>query len=109
LLVVFSVLYGFFAGGFVSTNAGVIKVVKTLDENTDAGSLIGLLSAGRGIGAMVSGPLSGALLRAKPWHGMAGLGYDSAYGGLFVFTGITAAMGGVSFLGKRLGWMRELV
>lgn len=103
LLVVFSVLYDFFAGGFVSTNASVIKVVKTLDENTNVGSLIGLLSARRGIGAMVSGPLSRALLPTKPWHGITSLGYDSAYGGLIMFTGITAALGGVSVLGKRLG------
>ena len=33
LLIVFSILYGLSAGGFVSTNAGVIKAVKSLDEN----------------------------------------------------------------------------
>src|SRR4051794_1991636 len=58
LLVVFSILYEFSAGGFASTNAGFIKAVKTLDENTDVGTPIGLLSAGRGIGAVASGPLS---------------------------------------------------
>jgi MFS family permease len=107
LLIVFSVLYGFFAGGFVSTNAGVIKAVKTLDENTDVGTLIGLLSAGRGIGAVVSGPLSEALLTSKPWQGEATLGYGTGYGALIVFTGITAALGGASFLGRRLGWMKD--
>ena len=105
LLCVFSVLYGFFAGGFVSTNAGVLKVVKQRDERADMGTLIGLLSAGRGIGAVLSGPLSEALLNERPWQGKAGLAYGSGYGGLIVFTGVTAAVGGVSFLGKRLGWM----
>jgi MFS family permease len=108
LLVVFSILYGFFAGGFVSTNAGVIKKVKTLDETTDVGTLIGLLSAGRGLGPLVSDPLSEALLH-KPRPGKASLGYGSGYGGLIVFTGIAAAMGGVSFLGKRLGWKRDSI
>jgi cyanate permease len=105
LLIVFSVLYGFFAGGFVSTNAGVIKAIKALDETTDVGILIACLSAGRGIGAVVSGPLSEALLNAKPWQGKASFGYGSGYGGLIVFTGSSAALGAASFLGKHLGWM----
>ena len=105
LLCIFSILYGFFAGGFVSTNAGVIKLVKQRDESADVGMLIGLLSAGRGIGAVLSGPLSEALLNERPWQGKAGLGYGSGYGGLIVFTGVTAVLGSVSFFGKRLGWM----
>ena len=105
LLCIFSIVYGFFAGGFVSTNAGVIKVIKQRDESTDVGALIGLLSAGRGIGALVSGPLSEALLNERPWQGKAALAYGSGYGSLIVFTGVTAAVGGVSFLGRRLGWV----
>jgi len=103
LLCVFSIFYGFFAGGFVSTNAGVIKLVKQRDENADVGTLLGVISAGRGIGAVVSGPLSEALLRGKPWK--ADLGYGSEYGSLIVFTGITATVGGVGFVGRRLGWV----
>lgn len=69
------------------------------------GLVIGLLSAGRGIGAVVSGPLSEVLLKSRPWQGATSLGYGSAYEGLIVFTGVTAAAGGVSFLGRVLGWM----
>jgi MFS family permease len=105
LLVIFSIVYGFFAGGFVSTNAGVIKMVKLQDQSTDIGILIGIVSAGRGIGAVVAGPLSAALLKEGTWKGEVGLGYGSGYGGLIVFTGVTAAVGGVSFLGRRLGWV----
>jgi MFS family permease len=105
LLCVFSVMYGFFAGGFVSTNAGMIKLVRLRDEATDVGTLIGVISAGRGIGAVVSGPLSELLLREHSWEGVAAFGYGSRYGALILFTGITAAVGGVSFLGKKLGWM----
>lgn len=88
----------------MATNAGFIKVVKGEDQSSDVGILIGVISAGRGIGAVVSGPLSGKLLSGS-WKGGDGLAYESVYGPLIVFTGITAAVGGVSFLGKRLGWM----
>jgi hypothetical protein len=79
--------------------------MKHRDESADIGSLLGVISAGRGVGAVVSGPLSEALLSGKPWQGDAGLGYGSGYGGLIVFTGVTATVGGVGFLGRRLGWV----
>lgn len=60
-----------------------------------------MLAAGRGIGAVCSGPLSEALLRDGPWKGEGALGYGTGYGGLIVFTGITALCGGLSFVGKR--------
>jgi MFS family permease len=104
LLAVFSILYGFFAGGLVSCIAGVIKVVKLRDESADVGTLIGLLSAGRGVGAVVSGPLSELLLKGGDWGG-AGEAYGSGFGGLIVFTGVTATVGGISFIGRRLGWV----
>lgn len=105
LLCIFASAYGLFAGGFSSTYTGVIKEIKRHEESADVGLVIGLLSAGRGIGAVVSGPLSEVLLKARPWQGVTSLGYGSAYEGLIVFTGVTAAAGGVSFLGRVLGWM----
>ena len=105
LLIGFAIVYGFFAGGFVSTNAGVMKMVKGEDPTVDMGLLIGIISAARGVGAVASGPLSEALLEGETWKGKVGLGYGSGYGGLIVFTGVTAGFGGVGFLGKRLGWM----
>jgi len=105
LLVVFSVFYGFFAGGLVSSIAGMIKVIKSKDHSADVGTLIGLLSAGRGIGAVVSGPLSERLMSGRPWEGQLGAAYGSGFGSLIVFTGVTATVGGVSFLGRRLGWV----
>ena len=105
MLCIFSILYGFFAGGFVSTNAGIIKLVKDLDESSDVGMLIGLLSAARGIGVVASGPVSEVMLNGFPWQGEAVLAYGSGYGGIIVFTGVTAAVGGISFLGKVLGCM----
>ncbi|TVY13247.1 hypothetical protein LARI1_G007910 [Lachnellula arida] len=91
--------------GVVSTMAGVVKLERQGDENTDVGSLLGVLSVGRGIGAVVSGLSSEALLSGSPWKGEAGLGYGSGYGSLIVFTGVTATLGSVGFMGRRLGWM----
>jgi MFS family permease len=105
LLIVFSIMYGFFAGGLVSTIAGMIQVVRQRDETADVGIWLGLLSAGRGIGAVVSGPLSERLLTGRPWDGEAGLAYGSGFGSLIVFTGVTATVGGLSFFGRRLGWV----
>lgn len=136
LIYVFSILYGFFAGGFVATNAGMIKLVKSKSEmsssptstdtqpqryvveNTenmerdagevegngatgqiDVGLLIAFISAGRGIGAIVSGPLSSVLLNFK------GGSYGGGYENLIIFTGVTAAVGGGSFVGRWLGWL----
>jgi len=106
LLCIFSILYGFFAGRFVSSNAGIIKLIKGRDQSVDVGIMLRVMSAARGLGSIVSGPLSEALMRGSHWKKEAGFGYGSGYGSLIVFTGVTTAFGGVSFLGKRLGWIR---
>lgn len=105
LLYIFSLIYGLFAGGFTSTWTGIIREVQKRDRRTEAGLVFGLLSAGRGIGSVLSGPLSEALLRDKPWTGEAALGYGTGYGGLIVFTGVSATLGGVSWIGRRVGWV----
>lgn len=88
----------------MSTNAGIIKMVKGQDQSVDVGMLLGVIRAGRGIGAVLSGPLSESLLKGTSSGGKAG--YGGGYGSLIVFTGVTAAVGGASFLGKRLGWVQ---
>ena len=67
--------------------------------------IFGLLAAGRGIGSVLSGQLSEALLQGKPWAGEASSGYGTGYGSLIVFTGLSAALGGVGWIGRRLGWV----
>ncbi|PTB80155.1 MFS general substrate transporter [Trichoderma longibrachiatum ATCC 18648] len=67
--------------------------------------VFGYLAAGRGIGNVVSGPLSEALVKGMSWQGQAAGGYGSGYGPLIAFTGATAVVGGSSFLWKRIGWM----
>ena len=104
-LCIFSLLYGLFAGGFSTTWTGIIKEVQKRERGADAGMVFGLLAAGRGIGSVISGPLSEALIGPKWWQGQASLGYGTGYGILIVFTGVTAALGGTSWVWRRLGWI----
>ncbi|KAM0476997.1 hypothetical protein ACHAPX_005955 [Trichoderma viride] len=123
ILYVFSLAYGLFAGSFTTSWPGimrhVVKVATERDKAASAGDIngvsvsrydplmvIGFLSIGRGVGNIVSGPLSEALIRGMPWQGQVTGGYGSGYGVLIVFTGATALVGCVSFVAKKLGWMK---
>ncbi|UKZ71090.1 uncharacterized protein TrAtP1_012055 [Trichoderma atroviride] len=114
-LYVFCVLYGLFAGSYTSTWPGVMRylVSKLSGSGEEGGSggsydplmIFGVLSAGRGIGNVISGPLSEALIKGMPWQGQAAAGYGSGYGTLIAFTGATAVVGGGSYMFKRIGWL----
>ncbi|KAF2690272.1 putative MFS monocarboxylate transporter [Lentithecium fluviatile CBS 122367] len=101
LLVVFAITYGFFAGGFSSTWSGVLTEVKGQAPSVDTGFLFGLLAGGRGIGNVISGPLSVALVTREGWlrDGRA-WGVGGEYGGIILFTGTTAVLGGWGALGR---------
>ncbi|TDZ37130.1 MFS transporter asaE [Colletotrichum spinosum] len=109
VLYLFCVVYGLFAGAYTSAWPGVMKVVaeheRARERGVDPGMVFGMLAAGRGIGNVISGPLSESLIRKSPWQGEAAHGYGSGYGTLIVFTGVTALLGGASFLWKRIGWL----
>ncbi|KAK3340688.1 major facilitator superfamily domain-containing protein [Neurospora tetraspora] len=118
VLYVFCVVYGFFAGSFVSTWPGMMREVAKLGHQgsgetgneygskpVDPTMVFAFLALGRGVGNVVSGPLSEVLVKGLPWQGRALAGYGSGYGGLIAFTGVTALVGGGSFLWKRLGWL----
>jgi MFS family permease len=101
-LYVFCIVYGLFAGSFSSTWPGVIRETQKQRRSADLGMVFGFLAAGRGIGNVVSGPLSEVLLRGNPWRMTADFAYGSGYGPLIVFTGITALLGGFSILARPL-------
>lgn len=105
LLIIFSLLYGIFAGGFSSTWTGMLQEVQKNTPSADMGNVFGALTAGRGIGSVVSGPLSEKLLANQPWVGSAKAGYGSGYGALIVFMGVSAFCGGVSFAGRKMKMM----
>lgn len=79
-----------------------MKVVRTSEYGTDATMVFAVLAAGRGIGNVVCGPVSEALL------GLGGVGemglYKSEYGPLVVFTGVSAALSGISCFVRVLRW-----
>ncbi|KAF7561868.1 hypothetical protein G7046_g2247 [Stylonectria norvegica] len=116
VLYIYCIIYGFFAGSYTSAWPGIMRQVTAMpgphdDVRGPGGSsfdpvmVFGLLAAGRGVGNVISGPLSEALIKGMPWQGHAAGGYGSGYGTLIAFTGTTALVGGASFLWKRVGWM----
>ncbi len=112
-LYAFCALYGMFAGAYTSTWPGIMRQVTTKPGRAEDGGgrafdpimVCGFLAMGRGIGNVVSGPLSEALISAMSSRGDAIAGYASQYGGVIAFTGTTAVVGGGSYLFRRLGWM----
>ncbi|PSN68117.1 MFS general substrate transporter [Corynespora cassiicola Philippines] len=102
-LFVFAFMYGFFAGCYSATWPGVMKAVQTSTGRMDGTMVFAALAAGRGIGNVVSGPVSEALVRFGT-VGHKGV-YGTEYGPLVLFTGISAVLGGAGILGKRIGWM----
>ena len=104
LLVMFSMTFGFFAGGYSGTWGGVINELESeaarSNEAIDAGMLYGLLNGARGIG-YVSGGLAGVpLLQAGSMGSIGKFGYGTAYGPLIIFTGLSTVFGGWGLLWK---------
>lgn len=100
---IFAILYGVFAGGFSSTWAGCAKPLRERYPGTETGMVIAVFSAGKGIGSVISGPLSEALVSGDSWKGKAAFAFGSGYGSLIVFTGVTAAFTGSSWCGRQFG------
>lgn len=93
LLTIFTITYGFFAGGFSSTWPSILQELKRENETVDTGLIMGLLLGGRGIGNVISGPISAALLE-DAWNTGRKWGYSTEYGPVILFTGVTALFGG---------------
>ena len=102
LLMIFVIIYGFFAGGFSSTYSGVLHEMRREDESVDTGLVMGLLLGGRGLGFVVGGPISGSLLK-ESFGGLGPrLGYETQFGQVIVVTGITAVLGSWGWLWKMI-------
>lgn len=61
LLVVFALIYGFFAAGYTAMWARMGTAVTS--ESTSAFAAFGLLNVGKGVGNILAGPISAGLLR----------------------------------------------
>ena len=102
ILYVFAFLYGIFAGGFPATWSGCTGPVRR-KYPVENGMIIALFTAGKGIGCVISGPVSGALVASDSWKNSVGYAYGSGYGYLIVFSGVTASFAWIGWLGKRCG------
>ncbi|KAK4148582.1 monocarboxylate transporter 10 [Chaetomidium leptoderma] len=114
VLYLFTVVYRLFAGAYTSAWPGIMKVITGRGSDgggsghgkaADPSMVFAFLAMGRGVGNVISGPLSEVLVSGMPWKGQAFGGYGSGYGGLIAFTGASALLGGGSYVWKRLGWM----
>ena len=103
MLFLFAVLYGVFAGGFASTWSGVVDPVRKIYPATDTGMIVSLFAAGKGVASIISGPLSGVLMRNDIWKDHARFAFGSGYGYLIVFSGVTAALSLIGWCGKKCG------
>lgn len=100
----FAIFYGIFAGGYTSTWASCAKPLRDQGyPGTETGMVIAIFSTGKGIGSVISGPLSETLVAADAWKGKAAFAFGSGYGSTFVFTGVTAAFTGIPWFARRLG------
>jgi MFS family permease len=95
LLVLFAIAYGFFAGGYSSTWSGIQKRMRQESASIDTGFVFGLIAGGRGLGFVLSGPLSVALLSKDNWlESGKSWGFNTKFGPVILFTGVTALLGG---------------
>ncbi|KAJ3535961.1 hypothetical protein NM208_g6917 [Fusarium decemcellulare] len=113
VLYVFSIVYGLFAGSYVATWPGIVRQMLSDSLSGDHLSsgqaydptiIHGLLTAGRGIRNIISGPLSEVLIKGMA-TGRGTSAWDSGYSTMIAFTGSTALVGGITFLWRRIGWI----
>jgi len=98
VIYIFALAYGIFAGGYTATWTGCVSEIQRDVIEAEAGVVIGMMAAGRGLGAVMSGPVSESLLGYESWN-LTGA-YGTKYGILIVFTGITAVLGGFGSLSR---------
>ena len=98
LIYIFALTYGIFAGGYAATWTGCVSEIQRDTIEAEAGVVLGMMAAGRGLGAVMSGPVSETLLDYGSWN-LRGA-YGTEYGFLIFFTGITAVLGGFGALSR---------
>ncbi|KAG9099067.1 hypothetical protein FS749_002203 [Ceratobasidium sp. UAMH 11750] len=103
-LSVYAVLFGALAGGFSSLWTGFVRPIAK-DDPTSATTMLGMLMLSRGLGNVLSTPLSSALLTGSMLdHVHSGLQHGSRWARLIVYIGTIFA--GAAFVGM-IGWKRD--
>ena len=102
LLLLFSITFGFFSSGYSATWGGVLNEMEreaaARNEVIDSGMVYGLLNGVRGIGYVSGGLASLILLKAGTISSAGRFGYETQYGPLIIFTGLSSIIGGWAFL-----------
>ena len=102
-LCIFALLYGLTAGAYSTSWTGMIREVRTRHVAADPNVVFGFLAAGRGLGSVLSGPLSEALVAAsQSQNGLVGSSYGSRYSLLIIFSGCTSLVGGFSWIARKI-------
>lgn len=100
----FALAYGIFAGGYAATWTGCLAEVQRDSRDAEAGVVLGMMAATRGIGAVASGPLSEVLFNIRLGDGSLAGAYGTEYGAIVLFTGITAVLGGLGMIERVRIW-----
>ncbi|KAK6082701.1 hypothetical protein SCUP234_04025 [Seiridium cupressi] len=104
LLVLFSITFGFAAGGYSATWGGALNEMASeavqRNEAIDTGMVYGLLNGARGIGYVVGGLVGVPLLNAGVAEKVGTFGYGTSYGPIIIFTGLSSVFGGWGLLWK---------
>jgi len=100
VLIVFAIVYGFFAAGYTALWGRMGTAVAS--DSTSAFTSFGLLCFGKGIGNVLAGPLSGALLSSKMIE-LSSYGLQR-YEGIVVFTGSCLLLSSAVIPLCRLKW-----
>ncbi|KAK9421416.1 putative Major facilitator superfamily domain-containing protein [Seiridium unicorne] len=104
LLVLFSITFGFAAGGYSATWGGALNEMASeaaqRNEAIDTGMVYGLLNGARGIGYVVGGLVGVPLLNAGVAAKVGTFGYGTSYGPIIIFTGLSSVFGGWGLLWK---------
>lgn len=111
LLILFSLIYGFFAGGYSATWGGVIKEMESeaadSNEAIDTGMVYGLLNGARGIGYIGGGLAGVPLLKAGGGNVIGKFAYGTPYGPLIIYTGLSTFLGGWTIALKSKGLLSQ--
>ena len=103
---IFSILYGLFAGSFVSIWPAIVRETKAANSQWHSTTVFGVVETGRGAGSIASGFLGKALLQHRLSGGPSA--YGGMYGSAIIFTGVTALVSGICLLGRHLQSPRRL-
>ena len=107
MLYLFAFVYGVFAGGYAATWTGCMTEIQRESRDAQAGVVLGMMAATRGLGAVVGGPLSEELLKHNTLEGYIEGPYGTKFGILIIFTGITAILGGLGVAEKIRLWSMD--